>query len=182
MLNQLFFGVPKALTNASTKSKGERDLGTKVNSTGCNTQEASAVREEGATTTDKVSRVGCDIHKEEGVNSLVTGVGNKQMPGRDIQESKREKGPVGTENSEEDLRINLPEGYSEEEDSRRELAKRQNSDGTLAECELLAESGLRGYRLRQGVLVHVIVGDCGEECVRIVVPQADSKVGRYTGI
>ena len=76
-------------------------MGTKVNSTGCNTpevsavtnsegrvgcntQEASAVREEGATTTDKVSKVGCDIHKEEGVNSPVTGVGNKQMPGRDI--------------------------------------------------------------------------------------------------
>ncbi len=167
---------------ASTKSKGERDLGTTVNSTGCNTPEVSAVtNSEGrvgcntqeASATDKVSKVGCDIHKEEGVNSPVTGLGNKPMPGRDIRESKREKGPVGTENSEEDLRINLPEGYSEEEDSRRELAKRQNLDGTLAECKLLAESGLRGYGLRQGVLVHVIVGDCGEECVRIVVPQAD---------
>ena len=76
-------GEGQALTNASTSLR-ERDLGTKVNSTGCNTQEASAVREEGATTTDKVSKVGCDIHKEEGVNSPVTGVGNKQMPGRDI--------------------------------------------------------------------------------------------------
>ncbi len=50
---------------------------------------------------------------------------------------------------------------------------RQNADESLGGCILLAKSSLRGYGLRDRVLVHVVEGDCGEEIVRVVVPKVD---------
>ena len=81
--------------------------------------------------------------------------------------------PIDLEESKlEDLQLNLPDGIVEA-DGKDGLVQRQEADGSLAECALLAKSSLRGYGLRDKVLVHVVQGDCGEEIVRIVVPKPD---------
>ncbi len=116
------------------------------------------------------SEVGCDILSGS-ENSTAT-CERINSPGLDTPETKRGEGPVG---SEEELHIELPDGISEERDSRRELAVRQKQCGSLEECRLLAESNLRGYGLWDGILVNVIEGECGEELVRVVVPQVDRR-------
>ncbi len=79
--------------------------------------------------------------------------------------------PVGPPTGPEDcLRLELPSGKGE---TRADLTRRQLDDNSLTNYWTLAESKLRGYEVRDGLLVHVLVGELGEEVVRIVVPRED---------
>ncbi len=143
----------KGKRNASSKSKDGRGSSPSKSKVGCNTQSSGS-----STVTDGSGK------------GLVTGSNNDTVSCDTLGE-ERGPGPVTVEG--EDLDICLPDGSGDEVDSRRELIQRQKRDGSLEECMLLAESGLRVYGLRQGVLVHEMIGDCGEECTKIVLPQSD---------
>ncbi len=70
----------------------------------------------------------------------------------------------------EDLRLELPGGRG---DTKAALIKRQQEDQTLKDCIQLGKDRLRGYELREGLLVHANIGELGEDGIRVVVPKAD---------
>lgn len=70
----------------------------------------------------------------------------------------------------EDLDLVLPRGEGESKSS---FVKKQAEDDSLKHQWALAKDKLRGYDVRDQMLVHVISGELGEECVRLVVPRCE---------
>ncbi len=72
------------------------------------------------------------------------------------------------------LQLELPDAsVGDEAEGKKALQQRQKDDLGLSNCMLLASSHLRGYEIRDGLLVHVIAGDFGKEILRVVVPEVD---------
>ncbi len=56
---------------------------------------------------------------------------------------------------------------------RQKLVRNHSEDPSLVVCEDLAENNLRGYRFKDGIFMHCVLGSEDEECCRFVLPKCE---------